>query len=41
MLWLALSIAIVAAIAALWAYAWLRRKRRPPGPTRPYREWKD
>jgi len=31
----------IAAIACLWWFAMRRRNRRPPSPTRPYREWKD
>jgi hypothetical protein len=41
MLWLAFSLGVVAAIGSLWWYAWLRRDRKPPTPSRPYREWKD
>jgi hypothetical protein len=40
-IWLAFSAAMVVGIAGLWWFAWLRRKRRPPTPTQPYREWKD
>jgi hypothetical protein len=40
-IWLALSVAMVVGIACLWWFAWLRRNRKPPKPTRPYREWKD
>jgi hypothetical protein len=32
---------MVVAIAGLWWFAWLRRKHKPPKPSRPYREWKD
>jgi cytoskeletal protein RodZ len=41
MLWLALSLGVVLAIGLLWWFAMLRRNRKPPKPTRPYREWKD
>jgi hypothetical protein len=41
MMWLALSVAMVVAIGGLWWFAWLRRKRQPPKPTGPFREWKD
>lgn len=40
-IWLAFSAAMVFGIAGLWWYAWLRRKRKTPKPTQPYREWKD
>lgn len=41
MMWLAFSLAVIVAIGCLWWFAWLRRDRTPPKPTRPYREWKD
>ncbi len=41
MMWLAFSLAVIVAIGCLWWFAWLRKDRRPPKPTRPYREWKD
>ncbi len=33
--------AVVVFVGGLFLYAWLRRNRRPPKPTQPYREWKD
>ncbi len=41
MIWLALSVAMVLAIACLWWFSWRRRKEKPPKPSQPYREWKD
>jgi hypothetical protein len=41
MIWLALSVGMIATIGCLWWRAWLRRNRKPPKPTQPYREWKD
>jgi hypothetical protein len=41
MLWLAFSAAVVFAIALVWWDGWRRRKRKPPTPRQPYREWKD
>jgi uncharacterized SAM-binding protein YcdF (DUF218 family) len=33
--------AVALFLGGLFLYAWRRRDRRPPQPTRPYREWKD
>jgi cytoskeletal protein RodZ len=41
MIWLALSAAVIVAIACLWWFAMRQRNRPPSKPTRPYREWKD
>jgi hypothetical protein len=41
MIWLALSVGVIAAIGCVWWRAWLHRNRKPPTPAQPYREWKD
>ena len=41
MIWLALSLGVIVAIACLWWFAMARRGEKPPRPRRPYREWKD
>jgi hypothetical protein len=39
MWWLLVAAMPLAMILLLWWYGWLRRDRKPPSPTKPYREW--
>ena len=39
MWWLLLAVIPLAAIVGVWWYSWLRRNRKPPVPSKPYREW--
>jgi uncharacterized SAM-binding protein YcdF (DUF218 family) len=41
--WIGAAIALVtvATIGGAFLVSWHRRRRKPPVPTQPYREWKD
>ncbi len=37
--WLLLALIPLMGILVAWGYGWLRRNRKPPKPTKPYKEW--